>query len=410
MPARRSALSQPLFRRYFPASCLNTLGSWVLRFLFGWGAWELTHSALWVGVVSGLMLLPSFVLTPIFGVISDRVNPRNGLLLTVSCQAFIAAIAAGAHFLGLFSLTWLLTLACLLGAASAAHQPMRLALVPRLVSREALPEAIGISAMVFNSSRILGPALGGWLLTHSSTGNAFLVATALLTAGLVPLLTVTISSRGGAPNDDSLAIQLRQGLRFASRHPGIRLLLIYTMIGGLVGRTALELLPALSGKILAGDARTLAILTALAGVGSVLGGLVLARYRGSESRLLRLVMLSLTSTALVLLPVFWADNLATLGALVLYLSMATTMTGIGCQALTQLTVPEAYRGRVLSFWAVVAMGTPALGALLLGAAADVVGFPLALTVCALLALAGIALLNPSYRRELSEADAGEANA
>ena len=81
--SHRSAWGELQYRRFFPASCFATLGSWLIRFLFGWSAWELTHSAFWVGMVAGAMLLPTFLFSPLFGIVSDRINPRNGLVVTV---------------------------------------------------------------------------------------------------------------------------------------------------------------------------------------------------------------------------------------------------------------------------------------------------------------------------------------
>ena len=90
----RSALSDPRFRRYYPASWFSSLGAWLLRFLLGWSAWELTQSATWVGLVGALMLAPALFLSPWFGILSDRVNPRQGLLLSMLLHSFIALTGA----------------------------------------------------------------------------------------------------------------------------------------------------------------------------------------------------------------------------------------------------------------------------------------------------------------------------
>ena len=95
----RSAFRSPQYRRYFPAGVFSTLGSWTLRFLLGWSAWDLTESATWVGVVAGLMLAPALLLSPLFGIVADRINPRNGLLVTVSLHAILALAAAAALLL-----------------------------------------------------------------------------------------------------------------------------------------------------------------------------------------------------------------------------------------------------------------------------------------------------------------------
>jgi len=394
---RRSAFGEGRFRRYFPSSCFSTLGTWITRFLLGWSAWEVTHSALWVGVVTGLMLLPTFVLSPIFGIVSDRINPRNGLLVTCSLQALVAAVAGWASALGLLSLPWLVWLATAVGAVTSAHTPIRLALIPRLVPRQALPSAIGTSAIIFNTSRILGPAAGGWLVAHASVAAAFCVSAVLFAVAVPILLSVRDIERWTQRGKTTLFAQLRAGLGYVRNHRGIRLVLALTLVNGLLGRTVLELLPALSGQLLDGDPRTLATLTALAGLGSIAGGLIVSRQSGNESRLLNMVIICLVSAALVLLPVPWLASLWALAAMVMYLSMSTTMIGTGSQALVQLLVDEDFRGRVLSLWTVLAMGAPALGAFLMGALADWLGFTRVLPGFAV--AAGLAILLLYRRRE-----------
>lgn len=374
----RSAFAEPLYRRYFVYSSFSTFAGWLLRFLLGWSAWDLTESAFWVGLVASLMLLPTFVLSPIFGIVSDRINPRNGLLVTVACQAVIAMGAAATIGMGLFSLPALLALAVMLGATTSAHTPIRLALIPRLVTRDALPSAIGYSAIIFNTSRILGPAAGAGLLSVVSAEWAFLASSLLFVLALPVMFSLRIRHEDSASASRSMRVELVAGVRYAKQHRGIRLVLGFTLINGLIGRTAIELLPALSGRLLNGDASTLALLTASAGVGSIIGGLFISRQSGSETRLLAIVINSLLAGALALMLVYLLPGVFAVGALVMVIGMITTMVGTGCQALAQLRVDDSYRGRVLSLWTVLAMGTPALGAFILGGLADAFGFPVAL--------------------------------
>ena len=131
----------------------------MLRFILGWSAWDLTASALWVGVVGALMLAPALILSPYFGVQSDRTNPRHALIASMLIHGVIGVVGAATTFLGLFNTMTLLLLALALGSVSAMHSPMRLALVPLLVPRTALPSAVGLTAMSFNIARIVGPAI-----------------------------------------------------------------------------------------------------------------------------------------------------------------------------------------------------------------------------------------------------------
>jgi MFS family permease len=174
----------------------------------------------------------------------------------------------------------------------------------------------------------------------------------------------------------------------------IRLVFLLTLTSGLLGRTAIELLPAVSGQLLGGDSTILAKLTAAAGAGSILGGLIVSRQSGRLERLFTLVLFGLSIAAFTLLTAgLWNNTWLVAGAIAL-ISLCTTMIGTGCQAMVQLSVDETYRGRVMSLWTVIAMGAPALGALLIGSAADSLGFPLAFGVTAVLALAVVARARP----------------
>ncbi|WP_239017232.1 MFS transporter [Seongchinamella sediminis] len=389
-----SAFRSPAYRHYFPAAIFSTLGSWILRFLLGWSAWELTHSATWVGATAGLMLAPALLLSPLFGIVSDRINPRNGLLLTIGAHAALACAAGAAVYAGLFRLPVLLTIALALGVATSAHTPIRLALVPLLVPRESLPSAIGYSAIVFNTSRILGPALGAWLLHAASPAAAYISGAALM-LGSLPFLAFIpgrVGERGSAEGAGFFR-ELADGLDYTRGHGPIRLVLAFTLVNALLGRTIIELLPAVSGLLLAGDSATLATLTACAGAGSILGGLVVSRQGGSEPRLFKLMNSSLALGALLAAILGWFDNVPAVAAIIAGISLITTIAGTSNQALAQLLVDEPFRGRVLSLWTMIAMGAPAAGALLMGGLGDV--FPLALVLSGFagLALAAIAVLS-----------------
>ena len=397
--AHRSAFTQARFRLYYPSSCLSTLGGWLLRFLFGWVAWDLTASAFWVGVVASLMLLPTFLLSPLFGITADRINPRNGLLFTTAAQGLLAGLAALAALLGALALEALVLLALVFGAVSAAHTPLRLALLPRLVERAALPSAIGLSAIAFNSSRIIAPAIGAGLLAMASPPLAFAAASAACAGATGLLWRVTGTARQpGAAVAGSFAEQLGAGFRYVLRSPGLRLVFLLTLTNGLLGRTALELLPAVSGQLLGGGSTTLATLTAAAGVGSIVGGLIVSRQSGRLRRLFQLALFGLAMAALTLLSAGFWRSVVTVALAISLVSLCTTMIGTGCQALAQLSVDEAHCGRVMSLWSVLSMGAPAIGAVALGSVADGLGFPAAFAASAVCALLVTALARPGGRR------------
>lgn len=403
--SRRSAFSSPEFRRYYAASSCSTFGLWIMRFMLGWTAWSLTESAFWVGLVSTAMLIPTFLLSPIFGVVADRIKLRTGLMTTTLCQGLVGVAAGSTYWAGWLTIEWLLVLTFFKGMVTSAHQPMRLSMMPRLIDRSLLPSGIGLSAMMFNSSRIIGPAVGAGLLSLTSSGVVFWVSALLFFVAFALLFRLPPLWPQTVDEPKTMAQDLGAGFRFAVASPSIRLIFLLVVINGVHGRTLIELLPALSGQLLNGSANTLALLTALAGFGSILGGLIMSRQRGSERRLLRLVYLSLGLGAAALLPVHWFNQVVAISLMIFALSLCLTVVGTGCQALIQLTVEDEYRGRVLSLWTVLAMGVPAIGAFVMGALADGWGFAPVLVGFSLAVITVTLLLLP-FRRvvQLKETD------
>jgi len=364
----------------------------MLRFMVGWSAWDLTQSATWVGVVAALMLAPAFVLSPLFGLFSDRINPRYGLLVSMFVHALIALVGAFAVFTAFYNIHVLLALALAMGVVTSGHSPMRLALVPLLVHREALPSAVGLSAMTFNIARILGPALGAWLLQTFGAGWTFAAAVMMFVASGAVLLSLRgVGQRAPKPREP-LAQQFIAGLRYLQHNKGIQLIFALTLVNGLMGRTFIELLPAVSGALLGGGADQLAILTASAGAGSIVGGLVVSRQSADLGRLLQMAAVGIGVACLMTLGIRWVHGLVPLSGFVILLSLFTTMAGTGCQTLTQLSLANEFQGRVISLWTLLAMGSPAIGSAFYGALSDVLGFVPVFAVAASAALFAVVII------------------
>ena len=391
----RSALSDPRFRRYYPASWFSSLGAWLLRFLLGWSAWDLTQSATWVGIVGALMLAPALLLSPWFGILSDRVNPREGLRLSMVIHSVIALTGTLTTWLGWYERGALVALAATLGVATSLHSPMRLALVPLLVTREALPSAVGYSAMSFNIARMVGPAVGAALVAQVNVSAAWLTAMLMFTVSFWGLSRLPIERDAPAAPSSSFVNQLVAGFRHLLGRADLRLLLALTAVNGLLGRTIIELLPALSGQVLEGGSAELAVLVAMAGLGSVLGGLLVSRQAADLARLMGLVCSAIMLAGFALISLQWFDSLLGLALWVSLLSIVTTVAGTGSQTLIQLTASSEYRGRVMSVWTMLAMGAPALGAASLGAGVDGFGFS---QVAVWTGSAGIVLVATLYTR------------
>ena len=392
---KHSALNAPRFRRYYPASWCSGLGSWMLRFLLGWNAWELTQSALWVGIVSALMLAPALLLSPYFGVQSDRINPRYGLIWSMLIHGAIAMSGALATYFGMLNLSVLLILATALGSVSAMHSPMRLALVPLLVPREALPSAVGLTAMSFNIARILGPAICATIIARAGATWAWSTPVLIFAAsGFI------LNSLGGVGTRQkrahgSVNSEFVDGLHYVFSAAPLVIILALTSINGFLGRSFIELLPAVSGRLIAGGAAELAWLTAAAGGGAVLGGFLMSRLRADIRYLYNMSVIAMLFAAGLLSNLFWITDLSSLFVLVGLLSLSTTLAGTACQTLAQLVIDPPYHGRVMSLWSMTMMAAPAVGAAIHGAVAEWLGFVVAFAFAAFF---GVLSLIGLYRR------------
>lgn len=373
-----SALSNPLYRRYFIASAFATLAVWMTRFLLGWLIWEATHSFFWVGVASTSLLLPSLVVTPFFGVLSDRINLRIGVIVWLIAQATITLLCWVVFHWFSEAIAPLLVMTLMYGIVAAAGSPLRLTLIPQLVTRDELPNAVGLGAMLFNSSRIVAPAVAAAALNLINASWIFILCAVLFL--LAALINWRLPNVQAKEKKTSTGWQdFKQGIAYSWNAPVIRLLFLITLTNSQVGRSFIELLPALSGAFTQGNADDLAILTACAGVGSIIGGWVISKQRGSRERLILLLTLSMIGTSLLLIPLNWSWSIVVVGALIGGISGLMTVLGTGMQIVLQLQSDNDKRGRVMSLWLTIVLAGPAVGALIMGAMAEWLGLNLMLT-------------------------------
>ena len=169
------ALANPNFRLFWSGNFLSNIGTWMQNVALGWLVLTLTNSAFWLGVVGFAGSIPFLFITLFGGVMADRVNKRRLLLVTQSVMMILAFLLAALAYFKVITV-WEVTLISFLnGMALAMNQPSYQALVPQLVKRDDLTNAIALNAVQFNSSRILGPALGGYaMVLVGMAGNFFL--------------------------------------------------------------------------------------------------------------------------------------------------------------------------------------------------------------------------------------------
>jgi MFS family permease len=278
MGALGRALSHRDARLFFFASVVSWTGLWVHRIAVAWLAWEMTRSALWVGMVAFCDLAPAVVFSPIAGAVADRMD-RVGL--TMFSQAAIAAQATAVGALiatGGLTIGILLVLEVVSGIAASFSQPARQSLMPGLVPPADLPAAVACNSLCFNVARFVGPAIAGpliaaWGVVPAVGFNALAYLVATFT---MPLLRVDASQRRGHAPEAGVWAEALAGFRYAGRHPGIGPILLFAAIASVLLRGVQEILPPFVERIFGRGPDGLALLTASIGVGALASGLWVA--------------------------------------------------------------------------------------------------------------------------------------
>ena len=410
LSALGGVLAQRNARIFYSGSVVCWTGSWVQRIATDWMAWELTHSAFWVGVIAFCNLVPSVVVSPIAGAVADRMDRVK---LTRASQYVAMAqsiILIGLIETGLIRIELMALLSFCNGAAETFAQPARQCLIPGLVPRQYLPGAVALNSLTYNVARFVGPAISGpmiaaWGVVPSIAVNAVAFFYASVTMSMLRLdPSVRMGTRGGG----SVLHDALDGIRYVTRHPGIGPLLLFAATVGVTLRAVGEMLPPFVSILFGRGAEGLAILASSMGCAAMAGGFLVA-IRGRIHGLTRIavgcgMLLALATAGFV------ATNSFVVGVVcIAAMGAATTMHGISCQTLMQNSAAPSMVGRVLSLWGMITRAAPAMGALVYGAASEFFGLRVPVLIGVLLC-AGMWVWTSMRLRHLVYALEGEPGA
>jgi len=345
----------------------------------GWMMWEFTHSETWLGALAFLMFFPTVIFGPLFGVMVDRVNRQCAAIVTSIILAIISGILAVLVNLQLDNQYLLLIFATVIGIANSAYQSIRLSFVPELVSVSNMPKAVAINAILYNTSRFIGPMLAGFLMlqfgnpiTLSVVAFFYLPLTLVLCLIKVPPKSVVKTKQFTFFED------IKAGVSYAYNSKLILQLLIVIAISALLGRGLLEILPATVDVIYNLGVQELAWLNSAVGIGSIISALFLSNP--TQTKLMRAVAIGSIGSG-VLLILFMITTQFIIGLFIVGgLGFCATLCGVGTQSLIQSTVPSEFRGRVMSLWGSINIGVGAIGGLLFGMMTEKIGYTISLAI------------------------------
>lgn len=379
------ALGHREFLIYSIGNGLSSLGLWVQRLALGWLAWDLSHSEIWVGLIAFCLFGPILLLSPLFGVLVDRLEPLRTASIINGLMGGWASLLAILSFSGLLTIHLLFTVSLLIGATSAAYAPIRLSIIPSIVPRRMLTSAIGISSMIFNASRLIGPAIGGIVLVTMPLAAAFLI-NALSYLPLIYALAKVPPRPLGPRVHQPFFGELVEGFVYASANRFIRLQLLLTAWNALFGRSILEVLPVYADRFYDAGTHGLALLSAGAGAGALTASFMASRLV-LDSRQLHVgsvLLAAVCAFALLILPL--RDSLWLGLPCLAMVGFGSTGSAVLSQTLVQVEVEDRIRGRVSSLWGMASLGGAAFGGLILGGLLHLLGLAVASIASAAMAL------------------------
>lgn len=363
------------YRLFFGGQSISLIGTWIQRIALPWLVYRLSGSPFLLGLVGFAGQIPTFLLSPFAGVVSDRWNRHHILIVTQLLAMIQALVLASLFFTGGIKVWHVILLGTALGCVNAFDMPARQSFVIEMVeSKEDLGNAIALNSSMVNSARLLGPSIAGVLIAATGEGICFLLNGLSYLFVIASLLLMNVAPQKAKPQNTRVWQRLKEGFSYAFGFSPIRFPILLLGLVSLMGMPYIVLMPVFAKEILHGGSHTFGFLMGASGIGALAGAFYLAS-RKSVLGLEKIIPLSaaIFGTGLMafsLSRVFWLSlALMFITGLGLITQMASSNT------ILQTIVDDDKRGRVMSFYAMAFLGTAPFGSLLAGGLASRIGAP-----------------------------------
>ena len=396
-----SPLRSRLFRAVWIATLVSNIGTWMHDVASGWLMTSLASSPAIVALVSAADALPVMLLALPAGAIADIVDRRRLLIAVQIYFVLVIGALAVLTLLGAMTPWLLLAFSFAVGVGTALALPAFAAIVPQLVAPGELPAAVALNSIGINSSRAIGPAIGGLLVAAAGPWLVFALDAISSLAVFIVLLRWRPEPRRSTLPAERFVGALRVGLRFIAHTPALQAVLIRGAAFFIFASATWALFPLVVRQELQRGPEVYGLLLTCIGVGAVAGAMLLPRLREKMSRsALVAVASALYAAAALMLAQVHIVPLLILAMLATGVAWIAILASL--QVSAQLTLPEWVRARGLAAFVTVFMGGMALGAIGWGQVAARIGIPAALSLAALGMLVAIAL---TWRFRLREGKA-----
>jgi MFS family permease len=367
------ALRHKNYRLFSAGQCISLVGTWMQYVAVSWLTYRLTHSAFMLGLVGFVGQLPTFVISPLAGVLGDRYDRRRMLVAIQSLAMVQAAVLAFLVLSNQVEVWHIITLSAFLGIINSFDMTIRQAFtIEMLDDREDLSNAIALNSTMLNAARLVGPAVAGLLIVSMGEGICFLLNAVSYIAVIVALLAMRIPRVKPAAAPRKILAELKEGFSYAANFPPIKWILLVLSLISLMGVSYQTLLPVFTREIFKGGANTMGFFMTMAGFGA-LGGAVFLAARKSVLGLPRIIawtagLFGLTLMAFSVSKIYWLSM-----GILLVSGFGMMVHMASCNTILQTVVEEDKRGRIMSFYTMAFLGMMPFGSLLAGGLATWIG-------------------------------------
>ena len=381
-----AALHHAAFRWFFFGQLVSVSGTWMQSVALQIVVYAMTGSKTALGLAALAQGIPALVLTPFAGVIVERVPRRNLLILTQSSMMFLAFLLAGLYIANVLEVWHILAISLGVGIATALDAPSRLSFLVEMVGKDDLPSGIMLNSIMFNTARIVGPAIGGLALHSLGAAWCFLLNALSFLAVLFGLFVMRVSPVPRRAVSRAIWKPLLEGLQFARQHPVIAPLLLLSALSSTFGLTFTVLLPPFADTVLGNTELGTSALLTVQGIGALCASIFVARSNAHGYRGITLVRGAIIAP-MALVCLSFTNTLVSAAIAVLIAGFGFVCQFVLTNTLIQAVVPDGFRGRVLSLYTLTFFGLSPVGSLIMGVTADQIG-----TLPAILIFGGACLL------------------
>ena len=404
-PQIKSVLQNRQYILYFAGQFISQTGTWMQQMALSWFTYSLNNNPVLLAVVGAASQLPSFLLMPFAGVLADRLNRHKILIIIQSLALLQAAILAALTLLNLIQPWHLVVLALFQGIINAFDLPVRSSFLADLTAESSsdLPGVIAINSTINNITRVLGPALAGFIVSAVGVGICFLLNAISYIAVIVALLFINVTFLAPTKTYSGLYSELHEALSYINCHPIFKKIITFLSFYSFGAMSYLMLLPMLV-KGIGGNANLLGWLMSANAVGSLIGAMLYLRSKLSTQRFYNILSICAFISSSFLIILSWTSNVWALMIILSVLGAAMMFQMIGCMTLVQSEVDKNKRGRVMSLFLLSVMGSASIGGIVSGAIAKNIGFANTMNICCcygLLVTSGLIINNLYSKNDAS---------